>query len=96
MLRTSLPDSIELPNGAVLFPVIGGHLKQRPFLTVVTKNGWGDDLIERENNLIIAEAKQQRLKYRRVSVLSRNLRGKLDLYRRQYEPTQWVFVEVQA
>lgn len=105
--KYDLPDKITLPCGATLMPVIGGHLSQRPFLTRehsgvdVTKNGWGDalanmdpDLERAERKLIIAEAKRRRLKYRLVSVLSRNLRGKLDLHGRPYRGSQWVFVEV--
>jgi len=105
--RCNLPDEIRLPCGAVLMPVIGGHLKQKPFLTVaragvdVTKSGWGNVLLnldarfERaEATAIINEARYQKLKYRRVMVLSRNLRGKLDLHHRPYTGTNWVFVEV--
>lgn len=100
MRKTILPESITLPTGEILYPVIGGHLKNKPFLTIehssvdVTKNGWESDLIDKEESLIIAEAKRQKLKYRRVQVLSRGLRGKLDLHYRQYRPTIWVFVEV--
>lgn len=82
MLKTYLPDSIELPNGAVLYPVIGGHLKQQPFYN-------GPQTIP----ALVAEAKRRGLKYRRVEVLSRNLRGKLDLHRQPYRPTRWIFVE---
>lgn len=39
-------------------------------------------------------AKRRKLKYRRVEVLNRNLRGKLDLHRKPYKPTKWIFVEV--
>ena len=80
MLRTNLPESITLPTGEELFPVIGGHLKQRPF-------------VDGGNKAIITEAKRRKLKYRRVEVLNRNLRGKLDLHHRPYTPTRWVFVE---
>ncbi len=96
--HNSLPDSVTLPTGEVLKPVIGGHLCQKPFLTVVdvTKNGWLADLPISEEKAIIAEAKRQKLKYRRVAVLSRNLRGKLDLHHRPYTPTVWIFVQVLA
>jgi len=102
--KTILPDSITLPCGAVLYPVIGGHIKQEPFLTMegsgvdVRSNGWLAGLPghypENESRAIIAEAKKRKLKYRRVSVLSRNLRGKFDLHHRPYTGSQWVFVEV--
>jgi hypothetical protein len=105
--KTELPDSITLPDGAQLFPVIGGHLQNKPFLTLehsgvdVAKNGWLSGLLDSrpdidraERDLIIAEAKRRGLKYRRVSVLSRRLRRALDLYHRPYRPTFWVFVEV--
>jgi hypothetical protein len=105
--RCNLPDEITLPGGAVLKPVIGGHIGQKPFLTVegagvdVTKNGWMTSAVindpdpERwQRKQIIAEAKRQRRKFRVVSVLSRNLRGKLDLYHRPYTGSVWVFVEV--
>lgn len=105
--KTFLPDEITLPCGAVLKAIIGGHYsgQQQPFLTVentgidVTKNGWLDqisdpDLERGQRNAIIKEAKARGLKYRLVSVLSRNLRGKLDLHRRPYTGSIWVFVEV--
>lgn len=34
-----------------------------------------------------------KIKYRVIGVLSRNLRGRTDLYGKPYEPTKWVFVE---
>ena len=98
MLRTEMPESIRLPTGEVLKPVIGGHLENKPFLTKidVKQNGWMDRLIGSEEEIIIAEAKQRKLKYRRVSVLSRNLRRSVDLHGRPYRPTRWVFVQVPA
>jgi hypothetical protein len=98
--KSNLPDQITLPCGAVLRPCIGGHLAQQPFLTVadagvdVRQNGWASGLRRSEDAEIIAQAKRLKLKYRRVSVLSRNLRGRLDLHQRPYTGTQWVFVEV--
>lgn len=98
--KCNLPDEIVLPCGAILKPVIGGHLGQKPFLTLersgvdVTRSNWGNDLEGNENNHVVREAKARGLKYRRVSVLSRRLRGKLDLYGRPYQSTRWVFVEV--
>jgi hypothetical protein len=100
--KTNLPESITLSDGAVLKPVIGGHLEQKPFLTIagsgvdVTKNGWGNDLpsLDNERRLIISEAKRRGLRHRMVSVLSRNLRGKLDLHGSPYRGSMWVFVEV--
>ena len=101
--RTYLPDSIALPTGETLMPVIGGHLKQKPFLTDpdCTKPNWGNELLDKdpcydraERKAIIAEAKRRGLKYRNVGVLSRNLRGKLDLHNQPYRPSRWVFVEV--
>lgn len=82
MLKTYLPEFIRLPDGTILYPVIGGCLKQQPFTTA------------RSHEAIAAEAKRRKLKYRRVEILSRNLRGKLDLHRHPYKPTKWIFVEV--
>ena len=82
MLRCNLPEFITLTDGTVLYPVIGGYLKQQRFTTATSRD------------TIAAEAKRRKLKYRRVEVLSRNLRGKLDLHRRPYTPTKWIFVEV--
>ena len=82
MLKSNLPEFITLPDGTVLYPVIGGFLKQQPFTKATSRRA------------IAAEAKRRRLKYRRVEVLSRELRGKLDLHRRPYTPTKWIFVEV--
>ena len=63
MLRCNLPDFITLPGGTMLYPVIGGYLKQQRFTTATSRDA------------IAAEAKRRKLKYRRVEVLSRNLRG---------------------
>lgn len=82
MLKANLPEFITLPDGTILYPVIGGCLKQQPFTTT------------RSRDAIAAEARRRKLKYRRVEVLSRNLRGKLDLHRQPYRPTKWIFVEV--
>lgn len=82
MLKSYLPTFIRLPNGTILYPVIGGCLKQQPFTTATSRE------------TTAAEAKRRKLKYRRVEVLSRNLRGKLDLHRKPYKPTSWIFVEV--
>ena len=82
MLKSNLPEFITLPDGTVLYPVIGGSLKQQPFTKATSRRA------------IAAEAKRRRLKYRRVEVLSRELRGKLDLHRQPYRPTTWIFVEV--
>lgn len=82
MLKSNLPEFITLPDGTVLYPVIGGCLKQQPFTTATSRKA------------IAAEAKRRKLKYRRVEVLSRNLRGRLDLHRQPYRPTTWIFVEV--
>jgi hypothetical protein len=98
MRRSSLPDEITLPTGETLKPVIGGHLEQIPFLTTVdvTKNGWLADLpiTTNEQKEIINEAKRRKLKYRRVFVISRNLRNSLDLRNQPYRPTAWVFVQI--
>jgi hypothetical protein len=107
--KYDLPETITLPNGAILKPVIGGHLEGKPFLTAdvigvdVTQPNWGTallamdpDFYRAERKLIIAEAKRRKLKYRQVKVLSRNLRGKLDLHHRPYTGTLWVFVEVRT
>ena len=98
--RCNLPDEIVLPTGETLKPVIGGHLEQKQFLPEATGNGWlgrlseGGDIHRTYDKLVIREARKRGLKYRRVTVLSRNLRGKLDLYHRPYTGTNWVFVEV--
>jgi len=105
--KYNLPDQLTLPGGTVLQPVIGGHLNGQPFLTKehagvdVTQSNWGTALLalgpdyqRSERNLIIAEAKRRRLKYRQVRVLSHSLRGKLDLHHRPYTGTHWIFVEV--
>ena len=84
MLKSNLPEFITLPDGTVLYPVIGGCLKQQPFTTATSRKA------------IAAEAKRRKLKYRRVEVLSRNLRGRLDLHRQPYRPTTWIFVEVKG
>ena len=102
MLRRSyLPDEIKLPSGETLKCVIGGHLENKPFLTKehsgvdVTQNGWGNAIFDsQEWQLIVNEAKRQKLKYRKVSVLSSNLRGKRDLHGNTYSPSIYVFVEV--
>lgn len=41
-----------------------------------------------------AYAKLNKLKYKTVRVMSRNLRGKRDLHGSFYRPSIWVFVEV--
>lgn len=94
--KYDLPDEITLPCGATLKPVIGGHLAGKPFCVNAPEAGAiiDPDMFRGERTLIVCEAKRRRLKYRLVSVLSRNLRGKLDLYHRPYRPTLWVFVEV--
>lgn len=84
-LLTFLPDEITLPGGTVLKPVIGRTLNQKPFVC---------EPAAATDNAIIAEAKRRKLKYRVVGVLSRNLRGKLDLHHQPYRPSEWVFVEV--
>lgn len=38
-------------------------------------------------------AKSQKLCYRTIEILNRNLRGKKDLHGQNYKPTKWVFVE---
>jgi hypothetical protein len=106
----NLPDSITLPSGEVLKPVIGGHLDGKPFLTIggsgvdCAKPNWGTELLKSdpdfyedgENKAIIREAKHWKLKYRKVCILSRGLRGKRDLHGSNYRGTKWVFVEVRA
>ena len=98
--RDDLPDEIKLPTGETLKCVIGGHLENKPFLTKehsgvdVKENGWGNNLFDsQERQLIVDEAKRQKLKYRKVSVMSRNLRGKNGLDGRPYRPSIYVFVQ---
>lgn len=81
-----MPEEITLPGGQTLKPVIGGTLNGQPFLS---------KLAACTNKNIIEKAKRDKLKYRVIGVLSRNLRGKLDLHGRPYSPSVWVFVEVQ-
>lgn len=101
MQRTYLPDEINLPSGETLKCVIGGHLESTPFLTKehsgvdITENGWANAIFDsQEREMIVNEAKRRKLKYRKVSVLSRNLRGKRDLHGSTYKPLYYVFVEV--
>lgn len=86
--KYDLPESITLPTGELLKPVIGGHLNQKPFAPNL------DASVILNRNGIAKIAKAKGLKYRMVSVLSRNLRGKIDLHGRPYGPTYWCFVEV--
>jgi len=37
--------------------------------------------------------KAQGIKYRTVFVLAKNLRGRLDLHGKPYQPTKWIFAE---
>lgn len=46
-----------------------------------------------EFKALITQAKAQRLKYRVISVLASNLRGRNDLHGKPYQPTEWLFVE---
>ena len=101
-MKYNLTEQIELAGGVVLKAVVGGHLNHKPFLTLehsgvdVTQNGWGNVNTPagfNEERAIITEAKRRKLKFRKVSVLARNLRGKLDLHHRPYTGSRWVFVE---
>lgn len=101
MNRSDLPDSITLPTGEVLKPVIGGRLGRKIFPTKehsgvdVTQNGWAGPLLPGEvDRLIINEAKRRQLKYRTVKILSGNLKHRLDLRGYPYRPTGWIFVDV--
>ena len=89
-MRTTynLPEEIILPTGETLKPVIGGHLNHKPFVDVREK------FFSEEQRAIKEQAKLQKLKCRTIGVLSRNLRGKLDLYGRPYRANVWTFVEV--
>jgi len=91
MRKGFLPDYVQLPDGQMLYPVIGGHLRNEPFFDALAPSCSADG-----RKAIIAEAKRRKLRYRTVKVLGRKLRGKLDLNRRPYEPTCWVFVEVKG
>lgn len=46
-----------------------------------------------EFKLKIEQAKSQKLKYRVISVLATNLRGRTDLHGKPYTPGEWLFVE---
>lgn len=91
MTRCNLPESITLPTGETLKPVFGGNLNGKPFLTTDWANGSSEGTI---NDRIVAEARRRKLKFRRISVLSRNLRGKLDLHHRPYRAIEYVLVQV--
>jgi hypothetical protein len=80
-----------LATGERLLPVIGGTLDNKPFYEFRPDMPWSE---LREHDDIRAEARRRKLKYRRIGVLSRNLRGKYDLHRRLYRPNVWSFVEV--
>jgi len=84
---SNLPEQIILSTGEILKPVIGGHLDNKPF---VNPNGLYDTA---EREVIVNEARRRKLKYRRIGVLHRNLRGKLDLHGYPYRPNVWIFVE---
>ena len=43
--------------------------------------------------ILIDEIKRRKLHYRVVQVLSKNLRGKLDLHHKPYQPSEFVFSE---
>lgn len=94
-MRTTynLPMEIVLPTGEILKPVIGGTLDNKPFYEFRPDIPWFESL---EHDDIKAKARRLRLKYRRIGVLSRNLRGKYDLHGRLYQPNVWSFVEVGA
>lgn len=49
--------------------------------------------IGRLQRYLIAALKCYEITYRRVDVLSKNLRGKTDLYGLPYQPTKWIFIE---
>ena len=42
-------------------------------------------------NEALREAKLKKKTYRTIKVLHKNLRGKLDLHNKPYEPTVWLF-----
>ncbi len=86
-MRTTynLPDVIALPSGEILKAVIGGTLDNKPFI------GPCDFMFEHEE--IKREARRLKLKYRRIGVLSRTLRGKYDLHGRLYRPNVWSYVQ---
>lgn len=86
-MRTTyvMPEQIILPTGEILKPVIGGTLENKPFCKFT------DWLTEHEE--IKAEARRRKLKYRRIGVLSRRLRGKYDLHGRLYRPNVWSYVQ---
>ncbi len=92
--KYDLPGNIKLKCGAVLFPVFGGYIGSIKFLPMAGENGWLGKQINSHEALVVEEAKKRKLKYRMVSVLSRNLRGKTDLHHRPYRPNIYVFVEV--
>lgn len=96
--RCDLPDQITLPSGAVLKPLIGGHVDGKWFFEHECSNGWFmrfyDGRKSLEYKAAIALCKKRKLKYRFVSVLSRRLRGKQDIHGRNYSGNTWMFIEV--
>ena len=99
MTKTFLPDELILPGGAILKPVIGGHLNGKRFnpednRAMAENDGTATFFEHRHNNAAIAEAKRQGLKYRKLGVLGRRLRGKNDLHGRPYTANTYIFVEV--
>jgi hypothetical protein len=92
-MRTTyvMPEQIILPTGEMLKPVIGFTLDNKPFCDgLALDEPWS---VSGEHDLIKAEARRRKLKYRRIGVLSRNLRGKYDLHGSLYRPNVWSYVE---
>jgi hypothetical protein len=94
-MRTAyiLPTEMVLATGERLLPVIGRTLDNKPFYEWNLDKPWS---VLSEHDDIKAEARRRKLKYRRIGVLSRNLRGKYDLHGQLYRPNVWSFVEVRA
>lgn len=50
--------------------------------------------IGRSRSFILEYIKRNGGKYRQVSVMHRNLRGKLDLHGRPYRPSVWILTDI--
>lgn len=94
-MRTTydLPMEMRLATGEILKPVIGGWLGNERFYRFKPSMPWSPEI---EHDEIKAKARRLKLKYRRIGVLSRRLRGKYDLHGLLYRPNVWSFVEVKG
>lgn len=47
-----------------------------------------------KHSQVIEFCKKNKMKFRKVEVLHRNLRHRTNFHGRPYEPTEWIFIEV--